>query len=610
MAGRRILLTGTSGIGMSHVLEQLREVAPKNTRFCKAEKHFLEHVEKTGLVENWRRDPATEAMIRALALPQQILLSCWRAAFLELAQASFPDLNDTPQAAAADGPVVLAAHMCFFHQQSREFVPLVDTRLLIDKFEPDLIVTLIDDVEHMFTRLRRPAQMYAEHVYAGFGGVARACQDLSQLVHWRASEFAFAKTFARNFELDHFLLAVKHPARTLAALLFQPNQPRVYLSHAISEPRRLLAAGKSETWDAFCEGLERASAALRSRLTLFEPTAIDEFRFRSFVVEDAQGEKGEPIFLPATTTRWPLLAGGKGNLWSSIADDNPVDPGGHFTSEQLADFEAATKTVHKKCPATPRKAKKHGKQAQEQAQKVLQSLVDVENATHLVESLVWDIGRSVTSRDLKLVEQADHLIVVRPLFNGNSSGGVGAEIRQYCRLWWFKRANGRGGVWVFTAAEDELAWRRNQAAHWLHRDHFKDREDIDWSAVRREIETSEVDFTLSAGTAAEMKDEIDRKAPLWLEQLTKLALEKWSVQLVPRPPGSDMPLRDPQAVAALEGKAQLGQQLARNMTPTYVSEWEWFREELDTEVPTTICWGSPWPKAQDIGGLCQKIVAQ
>ena len=600
MAGRRILLTGTSGLGVTHVLKQLKHHSTEPLRCCKAEKHFLAHVEKTHFVEYWSSDPATEAMIRALALPQEILLACWHEAFKELADAGFPHLDDTPnpETEPGDADIVLAAHMCFYHQQSREFVPLVDTNLLADQFKPDVIVTLVDDVEHMFKRLREPRQMYANHDYEGFGGVAQACRDLSHLVHWRASEIAFAKTFARFFRCDHFLLAVKHPVGTLAALLFQRDRPRAYVSHAISEPRRRLAAGDCATFKEFCALLERVSADLRARVVLFEPTAIDEFRFRHFVVKDSQGETSEPIPLPATTERWPLLAGGNGLLWSEVKDDNPVDPKGHFKAKQLDEFETAKKTLGKMDPRASRKTRPEKK-----AESVLRGLVAVENATHVVGSLVGEIGRSVTSRDLKLVEQADHLIVVRPLFNGNSSGGVEKEIRQHCRLS-ARKSGSRGGIWVFTAADDEIQWRRGQLANWLHRNQFQSIKEVKESEVRDAINSSEINVAVSATNPSELKRELTKQVDGWLDGLQKLALATWSVNIVPQTRGAgDYPLKPTTAVAALDTRAELKQQLLRNVTPTYLLEWEWFKEKLDHEVPLAIYWGDPWPRPQDLEDL-------
>ena len=598
MAGRRILLTGTSGLGMTHVLKQLKQHSTEPMRCCKAEKHFLKHVKETRLVEYLDLMPEPERMISALELPQQVLLECWRKAFLELADANYPDLDNTKNTdtEGCDIPIVLAAHMCFYHQQSREFVPLVDADLLARRFEPDVIVTLIDDVEHMFKRLREPGQMYANHHYEGFGGVAQACRDLSQLVHWRASETAFAKSFARPIEeCDHFLLAVKHPVSTLGALLFEPGRPLAYVSHAISEPRRRLAAGDSGTFEAFCEELERASAVLRTRAVLFEPTAIDEFRFRSFTCKDSQGDTGR-IPLPTTTDRWPLLGGENDLLWSYVADDNPVDPKGHFKPKQLDDFEAAKRTLDK---ADSRPLR--GWWSRRKARSDLAKLVEVENATHLVRSLVGEIGRSVTSRDLQLVEQADHLIVVRPLFNGNSSGGVEKEIRQHCRLY-ARGGRPRKGILVFTAKDDENKWRLHQVASWLHRFHLQNT-GVSEEVVREAIKPVEQMAVVEANNPHKLKDNLDTQVVDMLGELTRLVSQKWGVQLVATPRGSgDDPLKDPVAVAAARARAELTEKLQETITPSYLSEWEYYKDNLDCEVPLTIYWGSPWPRPQDLAG--------
>lgn len=597
MGGHRVVISGTSGLAMTHVLRELKRRTMPAPRCCKAGKHFLQSVEKTGLASGLMGLAPERAMIHALQLPREILLRCWHTAFEKLADEGFPDLNgDTAEQGCNDREnIVLAAHACYYHQQSRAFVSLIDPDLLKKRFQPELVVTLVDDVENTFTRLRGKGHMFSYYDYGGFRCYAQACKSVAQLVHWRASEIAFADTLARALGCRHYVLAVKHPVETLRGLLFDPGRPRVYLSHPISEPRRKLADGDQVGFDKFCAQLECTAAQLRTKATLFEPTTIDEFRFHKFKVHSPNGTKPETVYVPALTPRWPMPCGGENLLWSSVPDENPVDPTGYFTGDRLAEFETRAKSS-----GAPRVETRPNTDSSHEGESHFAETVEVEHATHLVAALVGEIGRSVTARDLKLVEQSDHLAVVRPHFNGHASGGVQAEIDQHCKLIAGKGRK-RGGIWVFTSQIDEETWRRGQVAYWLHRKYLKR---LGASEDEARLAVTEMQLglkTLGKDPASLMAELQDQMAAL-LGALNKVVLDKCGKGLVSVQSDSadDRPLTDSLEVSGVADWKSLTEDLLDFLTPRYLGTPSQYEKNLDVPIPVTIYWGAPWPRAQDI----------
>ena len=66
--------------------------------------------------------------------------------------------------------------------------------------------------------------------------------------------------------------------------------------------------------------------------------------------------------------------------------------------------------------------------------------------------------------------------------------------------------------------------------------------------------------------------------------------------LVPPAPQDDAP-------SYWRARAELTERLQDGITPSYLDEWDYFRNKLDCEVPLTIYWGVPWPPTQDLVAL-------
>jgi len=121
--------------------------------------------------------------------------------------------------------------------------------------------------------------------------------------------------------------------------------------------------------------------------------------------------------------------------------------------------------------------------------------------------------------------------------------------------------------------------------------------------VREAIKPVEQMAVVEANNPHKLKDNLDTQVVDMLGELTRLVSQKWGVQLVATPRGSgDDPLKDPVAVAAARARAELTEKLQETITPSYLYEWEYYKDNLDCEVPLTIYWGSPWPRPQDLAG--------
>lgn len=453
-AGRRILFTSISGVAGSSLeaLERLREYCQRrygrSIRLLRAEEYLSDEAHKLGLLPPAAKtSPRSSQMIQAMACPKPLLVNCHKRALKRLLHE-----NDLPE---CSDDIFLFAHTCFYHQKSRELFTLLDEDVIRTDFRPDVIVTLIDDVEHIHSRLRDKGQMLAPLAfnYEGINGPVTTCLHLTGLLHWRGGEFGVAEALAPRAgeNVAHFLVAVKHPLVTVGALLYEPNRPIVYLSHPITTPRRYLNSGQTEQFKEFIRGLHQVCQTLRQVAVVFEPTTIDEFRLRTAMPAPIEGGNREQVLLPQLMARWPFLPADK-TMWTTVDESaNPIDPNGHFPIAVLDAFQRQVETGQ--CDPADAKTR------------------DLDFMGVLLGSLVkgtllGGITDQVAARDYKLVEQSKHMLVVRPAFGGTFSRGVEHEIRHHCKLSQ-DPAQQRGGIWIVTTGEDCAAYRKNRLQSWV-----------------------------------------------------------------------------------------------------------------------------------------------
>lgn len=431
----KVVFTGIPGVDIGGHVEKLIEFlseSPQDNHSViklKAEQYFLKEISSRQpefLQKGFDQLLPSQQMIYVLRLPKPFLRQCWTA--------SVQCTMDEGDAKANEKDHFLFMHAVMYHQQTREFFCPVDIALL-RKWCPSKVITLIDDIDNVMERLMLDGQMFSPitHDYTGPTGPALAINNVRLLYDWRAIDLLSAERLASDLGIKHYYMSVKHPASTFASLIYKPARPLFYISHPISEPRRSLLAGKKKVFDTFTSSLENSCQRIRKACALIEPTAVDEFRFRHFTI----AEKGKPVdvHLPSLTQRWPLPVG---SLWKRPTGEchNPFDPAGVFSAKDMEAYEIA------------RKAGKSSRQS-------LRFLA-LDVTSNLLSVLVGSTGEQIDTRDHKLVEQSDGLIVLRPVYNGHSSKGVLEEVHYHCRLS-LSGSPRLGGIWIYTHADDEFS---------------------------------------------------------------------------------------------------------------------------------------------------------
>ncbi len=352
---------------------------------------------------------------------------------------AFCKVLDQISALPSEVDVFLSLHACYYHVRTREFFTVVDEQLLA-AFEPSVVINLIDDLFDLFARLAQRGGLFDRMLGLGRGPAAsvRHFSRLFQILQWRSAETLLADHLAESAfgnGLRPTVLAVKHPLETVAKLLYSPQDTRFYLSHPISEPRRMYAGDEAKEADALVSEVNQVADALRQEGIVFEPTTIDELLFQK--LEDPR-QKGSTKRVPRLVRRWPL-PDERTLLWTSVRSNvPPLDPARCFV--ELAS-EDMSKAIFERAgdPDT------------------VQHLLMVSS---LVEALQDEIGVRVSSRDHRLVEQADYVVAYRPVFAGNASGGVKKEIEYHRYLASHRLRKREGGVFVLNLPEDLANYRK------------------------------------------------------------------------------------------------------------------------------------------------------
>ncbi len=268
-------------------------------------------------------------------------------------------------------------------------------------FSPDVVITLIDDVYSLYQRTQLRAR----------GLKAKGMPTLEQLIVARRAETVVGDQIAqqtnvivRNHEevycadegcVKNYVVAVGHPVSLLHRLVYAKELTTVYLSHPISEPRRMSDEEDDPT------GLDDVNEYLRKiveferntpKLAVFYPATIDELPLvklicapRSFAFHDKEWRwrPVDPSSLPETLTfhsssRWDLRAVfGEDDLLREQADGPDIE-------------------------------------------------IPTEQVSQAAGSLVADVGW----RDTTLIGQSDKVGACCPLFNNRKeiSGGMWSEM--------------------------------------------------------------------------------------------------------------------------------------------------------------------------------------
>lgn len=321
-----------------------------------------------------------------LQLAKPILVDYFRRAVQEIRSR----LNGLPSPRRR---VILPVHLVWHHPKQREYIGVLDSFNIADQLGPHQVshvLCLIDDVHDCYKRLRKPGTLWDRRVAGLPPSDARrghAFRRHTHLLEWRAREIAAAESLASRLGCPFTLLAVKHPIRVAYDCV--RNRPQAYLSHPISEPRRLQASTqpKNHSLDAdFRTALWDFQRELSRKIPLLQPTCIDEYR--------RPREQEGRLVLPQRFYPRDQYA-------DSLYDIDHCDDDVIYDDLDRHDVPNQKET---------------------------------NTAIELGRAALGIIENQVTARDLRLVEQSRHLIVYRPRFNGNVSKGVDAEIRRFREL--------------------------------------------------------------------------------------------------------------------------------------------------------------------------------
>ena len=307
-----------------------------------------------------------------------------------------------------EGDVIVTLHLSFFLNSTREYFVPADLPLLIDwvRESVDEIVTFVDDIYDVHQSLMGGP--------AGVGMIdppltlEATIHNLIQILDWRSVEGMLASSLSSSTTTQHYQFAVKHPAETFHDLLYSPK-PVIYLSHPISELRRLVIGGNEDEARGLVNRMQGVVSRLRGSATVIEPTAIDELRF-----------------VPNTANlspRWPFAADDRELIY--VAPDAVPPAAKRFAFPAGWDVDAREEL----------------------------------KTTDAVALLQSAIERQINARDHSLVEETDRVACYRPLFRGNASRGVEEELRHFAGLVKLGFRDGEVSV-VLVPAVDRRAFAR------------------------------------------------------------------------------------------------------------------------------------------------------
>lgn len=177
--------------------------------------------------------------------------------------------------------VFVTLHATYF-RQNRFFSALNFEK--IEGFNPDVIVTLIDDIQDCWSRINE------REIHQPQGTNLR----LRDIILWRTVEIMAGDFLKRITNSRHFVLAVKHPVEMARRLLFEGSTKRIYASFPISSTRSF--PERRALIDEF-------RIKLHEKYAVFDPLTIDERTIRSAF---ERVKEGAPLISIEAEDRWPL----------------------------------------------------------------------------------------------------------------------------------------------------------------------------------------------------------------------------------------------------------------------------------------------------------------
>lgn len=387
MAQRRIIFTGQAGLRLNQVLSDFSSYVEKRGRgkptLIDFEKEMIEVFDRNLHDEDAVNKGVSATRFRTdiLSLPVPIMRDLW--------DKTMGHILDRVQS-VKDEDIFLRLHACFYHLKTVEYLCPINIERL-KAFTPHSMITFTDDVYDVHERLKEKDQIF-QKVFAGAASAAEELFELFRILDWRSKETLIARLLANELNLRPYVLAIKHRKRTLFDLIESDERKKVYISHPISEIRRLRFNENPEAAKVVAN-ISELEVLAEEKIVGFFPTTIDELRIKN---EKTPAEE-KPLYYSELTQRWDQ------DRYSQ--DDDSI---------------LFIRPTYK---------------PKENEQQLWNSqIVTTNEVATLLEELAKRLLTQITNRDYKLVEQSDCLLVYRPCFNGNPSRGVRSEIEYHDKL--------------------------------------------------------------------------------------------------------------------------------------------------------------------------------
>ncbi len=192
------------------------------------------------------------------------------------------DAMDVEAAEVGSKHLFVTLHATYFRKN--RFFSVVDPRR-IRLFDPDIVITLIDDTYDCWSRIQ--ARESAEPRGTNL--------RLRDIFLWRTVEIMVGDLLTSGLSCANYVVACKHPCGMAYRLIFEGGSQRVYAAFPISATR-----GSDETRALVNEFRTKMHEAF----TVFDPLTIDER-----VLTSALGETGKSCksVVLDERLRWPIL---------------------------------------------------------------------------------------------------------------------------------------------------------------------------------------------------------------------------------------------------------------------------------------------------------------
>ena len=170
--------------------------------------------------------------------------------------------------------VILAIHAVYYRRSS--LFSVLDWNKLME-FQPEIFVTLIDDVHGLKERIKGNRN----------AGPVKYI-SLKDILWWREVEFLVTQEIARNISdkgVPHYLIALDQAPTIIYQLMFESNKKKVYASYPVTSAKR-----DAKLFGETSEFLKR----LKKYFIVFDPMAIGEKLLHDALVENLKSPHPEP----------------------------------------------------------------------------------------------------------------------------------------------------------------------------------------------------------------------------------------------------------------------------------------------------------------------------